>query len=59
MVEVESKQEKRLTTQRLPDMYPVWSPSGHQIAYASMRRDNLNFDFEFFIMDAESDQYKV
>ncbi len=59
VVEVESKQEKRLTTQRLPDMYPVWSPSGRQIAYASMRSDNLNFDFELFIMDAESGQYKL
>jgi len=37
----------------------VWSPDGQQIAYASMRGDNLNFDFELFLMDAESGQHKI
>lgn len=59
VVDVKSKQEKRLTTHRLPDMYPVWSPDGQQIAYASMRSDNLNFDFELFLMDAELGQHKI
>ena len=59
VIEVETGRERRLTHQRLPDMYPAWSSDNRRIAYASMRQDGLNFDFELFLMDAETGQHKI
>ena len=44
--------EQRLTENRNNDWYPVWSPDGKRIAFASDRKGNLD-NFEIYVMDAD------
>ena len=59
VIDVKTGREHRLTHQRLPDIYPTWSSDNRRITYVSMRQDGLNFDFELFLMDAETGQHEI
>jgi Tol biopolymer transport system component len=48
-IDIDSKQEIRLTNNDYLDTYPVWSPDGKQIAYLSWPHSTL----DIFLMDNE------
>jgi TolB protein len=48
---VDGGEPVRLTDNGVPDLYPVWSPDGSQIAFLSRRDDDL----DIYVMDADGE----
>ncbi len=52
VMDADGQGEQRLTENRQNDSYPVWSPDGERIAFASDRKGDLE-NYEIYVIDAD------
>ena len=52
VMDADGGNQQRLTDNRNNDWYPVWSPDGQRIAFASDRKGDL-VSFDIYVMDAD------
>ena len=53
VMDIDGKNQQKLTNNRHDDVYPSWSPDGKRIAFMSDRNRPGLFIFEIYVMDAD------